>query len=169
MDQRLRGRVDPSDVLQEAFIDLAKKLPDYGQNRNDMSIFVWMRLVASERLLNIHRRHLDAQKRDAGRDISINASSPDASSVCLAGHLLGQFSSAGNRAIRAEMQRVLIDTVNSMEEIDREIIMMRGFEELSNTEAAEALGLSPNGASNRYVRAMTRLKKELEAIPGFLS
>ena len=54
-----------------------------------------------------------------------------------------------------------------MDEIDREIIMMRGFEELSNAEAAEALGLTPNGASNRFVRAMIRLQKELESIPGF--
>lgn len=167
MDHRLKGKVDPSDVLQEAFLDLANKLPAYTQRDVGMSMFVWMRLVASEKLIQIHRKHFDVQKRNAGREVSIDAAIPDHSSICLAGHLLGRFSSAGNKLIRQEMKQVLMATLDAMDDIDREIILMRGFEELSNVEAAESLGLSQNGASNRYVRAMTRLKKELELIPGF--
>ena len=167
MDQKLRGRLDPSDVLQEAFLDLAKRLPAFSSRDDQMSMFVWMRLVASEKLIQLHRQHVTAKKRSAGREVSIDAAAPDHSSICLAGHLLGHFSSAGNKLIREEMQRVLMSTLESMDEVDREIILMRGFEELSNVEAAEALSISQNAASNRYVRAMTRLKKELEQIPGF--
>ena len=167
MDHRLQGRVDPSDVLQEAFLDLARKLPAFNKRAEGISMFVWMRLVASEKLIQIHRNHIDMQKRSAGREVSIDAAIPDHSSICLAGHLLGRFSSAGNKLIRHEMKQVLMATLDAMDDIDREIILMRGFEELSNVEAAESLGLSQNGASNRYVRAMTRLKKELDQIPGF--
>ena len=167
LDPRMKGRVDPSDVLQEAFLDLIARQKSFSERKSGMSMFVWMRLVASEKLIQLRRQHVEAKKRSVGREVYIDSPSPQQSSVCLAGHLLGHFSSAGNRLIREEMKRVLMNTLDSMDEVDREIILMRGFEELSNVEAAEVLGISQNGASNRYVRAMTRLKKELEEIPGF--
>jgi len=168
LDRRLRGRVDPSDVLQEAFIDLAKKLPRYSEN-DELPFYLWLRLVTGERLLNIHRLHLDAAKRDVRQEVSINRRSiPQTASASLAACLMGRYTSAANRAIRAEMQIKLQEVLNDMDEIDREIIVLRSFEEMTNQEAALALGLSKTAASNRFVRAIKRLKDELEEIPGFL-
>lgn len=169
MDDRLKGRVDPSDVLQEAYLDLAAKLENF-QTRGKMSFFLWLRLVTGERLLNIHRRHLNAEKRDVRRELSIHQTYiPQASSVSIAGHLIGNDSSASNRVIRAELRSKLRKTLDSMDEIDREIIALRHFEELSNVQIAEVLMISKTAASNRYIRAMARLKTILDQLPGFQS
>ena len=169
LDTRLRGRVDPSDVLQEAFIDLAQKLPGYIERHRDsesgISMFVWMRLVTTERVLAAHRKHLDTAARDARRETPQHQVGQ--SSVFFAEHLISVFGSAENRVLRDEMFVALKLTLESMDPVDHEIITMRCFEELTNSEAAEALGISQNGASSRFVRAMTRLKKQLQSIPGF--
>jgi RNA polymerase sigma-70 factor (ECF subfamily) len=166
IDRRLQGRVDPSDVLQEAYIDLAQKLPEYARNPT-VPFFLWLRLVTSERLLRVHRQHLGAAMRDAGREISLyQGALPQASSVSLAAQLLGQFTSASRAAVRAELQLMLQETLDRMEPIDREVIALRHFEELSNDEAATVLGLSKAAASKRYVRAMLRLKAALSSMPG---
>ncbi len=167
LDRRLRGRVDPSDVLQEAFIDLAKRLPTYA-DRDKMPFYLWLRLVTGERLLILHRQHLDAAKRDVRQEVTLDPQAiPHAASQTIAAGLLGKFTSAAAKAIRREMQFKLQDAINDLEEIDREIIVLRNFEEMSNNEAAIALGLSPNGASNRYVRALKRLRAALHEVPGF--
>jgi len=168
LDARLRGRVDPSDVLQEAFVDLAKRLPNFASRIEHMSIFVWMRLVATERVLATHREHLAAKKRDARREQKFRVNKNSATSMCLAENMLANFSSPDDHIERKELQRILMETLDSMEQVDQEIILMRAFEDLSNGEAAESLGISANGASNRYVRAMSRLHKELKSTPGFM-
>lgn len=168
LDSRLRGRVDPSDVLQEAFVDLARRLPNFANRIEHMSIFVWMRLVATERVLATHREHLGAKKRDARREQKLRVNKNSATSMCLAENMLANFSSPDDHIARKELQRILMETLDSMEQVDQEIILMRAFENLSNAEAAESLGISPNGASNRYVRAMSRLHKELKSTPGFM-
>ena len=167
LDRRLQGRVDPSDVLQEAYIDLAQKLPEYA-GRSTMPFFLWLRLVTGERLLRVHRQHLGAAMRDAGREISLcRGALPQASSVSLAAQLLGRYTSASRAAVRAEMQFLLQEALNGMEPIDREVIALRHFEELSNDETAAALDLTKAAASKRYVRAMLRLKAALSESPGF--
>lgn len=167
MDRRLQGRVDPSDILQEAYIDLAQKLPEY-IHKSGMPFFLWLRLVTGERLLRAHRQHLGAAMRDAGREISLHQGGlPQASSLSLAAQLLGRFTSASRAALRAELQLQLQDALNEMEPIDREVIALRHFEELSNEETAAVLGLSKAAASKRYVRAMLRLKGVLAGKSGF--
>ena len=167
LDRRLRGRVDPSDVLQEAFIDLAKKLPKYSENE-ELPFYLWLRLVTGERLLKFHRKHLDAAKRDVRQEVNINRRPiPQTASISLAAGLMGRYTSAVGKAIRAELQVKLQEVLNDMDEIDREIIMLRNFEEMTNREAALALGLSKTAASNRYMRALTRLKEVLKDVPGF--
>ena len=168
LDHRLQGRVDPSDVLQETYIDFAEQLPTYFRQPS-MPFFLWLRMLTGQRLMRIHRQHLGAAMRDAGREVSLHHGSlPQASSVSLAAQLLGRFTSASQAAVRVEMQLQLQTALNGMDPIDREIIALRHFEELSNKEAAEVLGLSRSAASNRYVRALARLKSILESIPGFL-
>src|SRR5437764_7868961 len=168
LDRRLQGRVDPSDLLQEAYIDLAQRLPEY-VHKPPMPFFLWLRLVTGERLLRFHRQHLGTAMRDAGREVSLyRGALPQASSVSLAAQLLGRFTTASQAAIRAERQLQLQAVLNGMDPLDREILALRHFEELSNGEAAEVLGLSKTAANNRYIRALGRLRDLLESIPGFL-
>jgi RNA polymerase sigma-70 factor (ECF subfamily) len=166
LDRRLQGRVDPSDVLQDAYLDLAAKLPEYVR-RPTMPFFLWLRLVTGERLQRVHRQHLGATMRDAGREISLyRGALPQASSASLAARLLGRLTSASQTLVRAEVQLKLQEVLNGMDPIDREIVALRHFEELSNAEAAEVLGLSRAAASKRYVRAIVRLKALLVDTPG---
>jgi RNA polymerase sigma-70 factor (ECF subfamily) len=168
LDRRLQGRLDPSDILQEAYLDVARRAGEYAA-RSDMSFFVWLRLITGQKLLETHRRHLGAQRRDAGREISLFGNPlPEVSSQLLASQLLGQLSSASQAAIRAEQQARLEVLLNSLEPIDREILTLRHFEELSNKEVAQVLNMSKTAASNRYIRALKRLKDLLAAAPGFL-
>ena len=166
LDARLRGRVDPSDVLQEAFLDLSKKLSNFVSRERPISMFVWMRLVATERVLQIHRNHFGVEARDVKREVQWQFSGA-ATSVFLAEQLLVNFGSAEHRVVQEELRAMLVATLDAMEPLDREVITMRFFEELTNGEVAEALGITKNGASSRFVRAMTRLKKDLSNIPGF--
>jgi RNA polymerase sigma-70 factor, ECF subfamily len=167
LDRRLQGRVDPSDILQEAYMDLAQKLPEYA-DKPPMPFFLWLRLVTGERLLRVHRQHLGAAMRDAAREISLyQGEVPRASSASIAAHLLGRFTSVSLAVVRAEMRVQLEEALNGMEPIDREVIALRHFEEVSNDEAAAILGLTKSAASKRYVRAMLRLKAALATLPGF--
>jgi RNA polymerase sigma-70 factor, ECF subfamily len=168
LDRRLQGRVDPSDVLQEAYLDAAEQLPHYLKTP-DMGPFLWLRLVTGQRLARVHRQHLGAAMRDAGREVSLHRGAmPHASTAALAAQLLGRITSASRAVARAEVQLQLQQALNGMDPIDREIIALRHFEELTNGEAARALDLSAQAASKRYVRALKRLQGILEAIPGLV-
>jgi RNA polymerase sigma-70 factor (ECF subfamily) len=168
LDHRLLGRVDPSDVLQEAYLDLAKRAPEYLANPA-LPFFLWLRWLTGQRLLAVHRRHLGAQMRDAGQEVSIHRGAmPEASSASLAAQLLGRLTSPTQAAVRAEMQVRLQEALNAMDPIDREVLVLRHFEELSNNETAAVLGVQKAAASNRYVRALKRLKDILAGMPGFL-
>lgn len=168
MDRRLQGRVDPSDVLQEAYLDVAQQLPSY-HAKPEMPFYLWLRLTTGQRLMRLHRQHLGAAMRDAGREVSLHRGAlPQASSVSLAEQLLGRMTSASRAVERAEIQLQLQDALNGMDEMDREIIALRHFEELSNVEAAHVLGLETSAASKRYIRALKRLQEILKGIPGLL-
>jgi RNA polymerase sigma-70 factor (ECF subfamily) len=168
LDRRLQGRVDPSDVLQEAYLDAAEQLPHY-LNRPEMGFFLWLRLVTGQRLARVHRQHLGAAIRDAGREVSLHRGAmPQASTASLAAQLLGRVTSASRAVARAEVQVQLQQALNGMDPIDREVIALRHFEELTNAEAATVLDLSAQAASKRYVRALKRLQAILEGIPGLV-
>ena len=167
LDRRLQGRVDPSDVLQDAYLDLAARLPEYARDR-PMPTYLWLRLVTGQRLAQVHRQHLGTAMRDAGREVSLyRGALPQASSASLAAQLLGRFTTASQAAIRAERQLQLQEALNGMDPMDREILALRHFEGLSNGEAAQVLGLSQTAANNRYIRALGRLRDSLGQVPGF--
>jgi len=169
LDRRLQGRVDASDVLQEAFIDVARRAPEYAANPT-MPFFLWLRLLTGQRLLMVHRQHLGAKIRDVGQEVSLfRGALPQASSVSLAAQLLGRMTSPSLAAVRAEMQLKLQEALNGMDPLDREVLTLRHFEELSNNETAAVLGLQKAAASNRYVRALKRLKDVLSTMPGFFA
>ena len=167
MDRRLQGRVDPSDVLQEAFLDFQARAADYVK-QPDMPFFLWLRFLTGQRLQLLHRHHLGAQMRDAGREVSLHRGAmPQATSVSLAAQLLGRFTSVTQAVQRAEMQVILQEAINGMDPLDREILALRHFEELSNEETAQALGIKPSAASSRHIRALKRLRDVLRTTPGF--
>jgi RNA polymerase sigma-70 factor (ECF subfamily) len=166
LDARLQGRLDPSDVVQEACLDASRRLDEYVHNPA-MPFGLWLRFLASQRLLELHRYHLGAQGRDAGREVSLfGGPSPEASSAVLAAHLLGQLTTPSQAAIRAERRLILENALEQMDALDREVLVLRHFEQLSNGEAAQVLGIDKSAASKRYARALVRLKDILANLPG---
>jgi RNA polymerase sigma-70 factor (ECF subfamily) len=167
MDRRLSGRIDSSDVLQEAYLDVRKRLSEYRRDPVAMPFHLWLRLIAGQKLTDVHRYHLGTQMRDAGQEVSLHRGPfPQASSIALAAQLLGRMTSASKAAIRAEHKLIVQEALNGMDPIDREVLTLRHFEHLSNEETALVLGLSKSAASNRYIRALRRLKEILSSIPG---
>lgn len=166
LDGRLRGRIDADDVLQEAYVDAAKRL-DALRESQPMSPFVWLRLIVWQTLIDVHRRHLAAQMRDADRERSLQARLADGTSHTMTFHLLGGLTSPSQAAVKAEMSALVTKALDDMNEIDREVLALRHFEELTNKETAEVLGIEAKAASIRYVRALARLKEVLRQVPGF--
>jgi RNA polymerase sigma-70 factor, ECF subfamily len=166
MDARLQGRVDASDVLQDAFLDAATYLDNYLRG-TDLPPFLWLRCVVSQRLSIYHRRHLGAKMRDVGQEVSLYRDPlPQASSAALASMLLGRLTSPSNAAIRAEQVLGVQEALNALDPLDREVIALRQFEELSRAETAQVLGITEEAGAKRYMRALRRLKAVLAAQPG---
>jgi RNA polymerase sigma-70 factor (ECF subfamily) len=166
LSRRLAGRVDDSDVLQEAFVEVARKLPDYAREPK-LPLFLWMRHLTALKLAEVHRRHLGTQLRDADREVTLHRGGlPLADSVSLAAQLLGTLTTPSQAAVRAETRMLVQEALNGMDPIDREVLALKHFEQLSTTEIAEVLGLSKAGAGSRYLRAIKRLRTILEQIPG---
>ena len=166
LDPRLHGRIDPSDVLQEALLEAALRLDEYRRNPA-LPMFLWLRFLTGQKLLQLHRRHLGVQARDAAREISLHRGPlPEATSAALAAQLVGRHSSPSKAAMRAEVKLKLEQALNQMDPIDREVLVLRHFEQLSNAETAQSLGIEESAASKRYVRALKRLKGHLGSFPG---
>ena len=166
LDRRLQGRIDPSDVIQESYLEAAARLAEYLRNPS-MPFFLWLRFLTGQKLLELHRHHLGTQMRDAERDISLyRGTLPATSSAALAAQLLGHATRPSEAAMRAEMKIRLQEALNGMDPLDREVLALRHFEQLSNAETAKVLGLQESAASKRYVRALRRLKEILMNMPG---
>ncbi len=166
MDRRLNGRVDPEDILQEALLDASQRLPDYAQQPSG-TFFVWLRLLAAQKLIDAQRHHLGVGKRSAELEVSLyRGPMPEATSASLAGQLLGRLTSPSQAAIRAEAQLQVQEVLNAMDPMDREVLVLRHFEHLSNNDSAELLGITKAAASKRYVSALRRLKEILSQVPG---
>lgn len=159
IDYRIAPRVSDSDVLQEAYIAAAKRLDHFSQQR-DMPPFLWLRLLVGQQLIDLHRQHLQAEMRDVRKEVSLqhNAPSPH-TSMAIAAQLAGPMTAVSEVVARAERIERLETTLNQMDPIDREVIALRHFEELSNVETAKVLGIEQAAASKRYVRAMAKLSE----------
>jgi RNA polymerase sigma-70 factor (ECF subfamily) len=159
-------RLDPDDVLQETWLVCGQRFDDYRVSR-PLPFFLWLRGLAGQKLIDLHRQHLGARMRDAGREVSLyRGALPQASSVSLANQLLGRLTSASQAAVRAELQIKVQEALNSMDSMDREVLTLRNFEMLSNEETAQVLGITPAASSSRHIRALRRLKEILSALPG---
>jgi RNA polymerase sigma-70 factor (ECF subfamily) len=166
LDARLRGRVAPSDVLQEAYIDALKRLQHYRADP-DVPFFIWLRTVAMQRLIQVHRQHLGAGMRDAAREVSIGKLAPAEASSEMIAEFIADQTSPSLAAQRGEALAQLREALDALDGIDREVLALRHFEDLSNAEVAALLGIQPAAASKRYVRALERLKDALEKLPDF--
>jgi RNA polymerase sigma-70 factor (ECF subfamily) len=165
LDSRLQGRVDPDDVLQEVFLAASRGLADY-LRRPGLPFFLWLRGIAGNKLLELHRHHLGTPMRDARREVSLHRGPmPGATSAALAARLLGRQTRPSEAAARAETKLRLQEALNGMDPTDREILALRHVEQLTGAEAARELGIQERAAAKRYLRALKRLRDVLAGMP----
>ena len=163
LDPAFQARIDPADVLQEAFLQIAKRHRELVESP-DVHPLVWIRQRVLQTLWDIKRNH-GRDKRSVHREREIAFGGSDTTSITMARWLADDVTSPSQRVMKDEEQQRLQTALESMNQIDREILAMRHFEHLSNLETAQALGLSPTAASNRYVRAAIRLAEIMQAPP----
>lgn len=163
IDPRLRGRIEPRDVLQEAYIEVVQRLPEYVANPS-MDFFLWVRFLAGQKLLQLHRKHLDAARRDVRREVPLASRVPEASSIAIASAILDSGATPSGVAIEVERREALQGALESMKAVDRETLVLRHFEQLSNAEIAQLTGISESAASQRYFRALARLREILDEL-----
>lgn len=156
MDQKMRARIDPSDVVQEAQLEAAQRIEDY-LVRQPMAFHIWLRKTAYENLLRLRRQHVEADCRSVEREMPL----PDSSSAMLARKMLSQEPNPGQQAVEQELARRLREGIAQLPEIDAEILLMRNLEGLTNQEAAQVLGIDPSATSKRYGRAILKLRQIL--------
>jgi RNA polymerase sigma-70 factor (ECF subfamily) len=167
LNRQLHGRVDDSDIVQDAYLEAARRLPDYLKDPQ-APFFLWLRRITFQRLIDVHRRHLGTRARDARLEIALyRGRLPRVSSMSLAAQLVGRLTSPSVAVANAEARLALQEGLNQMDDMDREILSLRHFEQLSNVEAAQELEIEPKTASKRYTRSLGRLKKILEEL-GFV-
>jgi len=163
MDERVRARIDASDVIQEAFIEAAQRFSEYDRDR-EVSPFVWLRFLTVQKLMQLQRRHLGAQVRAVQREVPIRSGFAfEATSAVLAAQLVGDLSSPSRTLARAEERQQVEEALNELEDLDREVLALRHFEQLTNTETAEVLEITPEAAYKRYIRAIKRLRQLLKS------
>jgi RNA polymerase sigma-70 factor (ECF subfamily) len=160
LDSRLSPRLDPSDVVQEAQLEVARRIRDY-LDRRPAPFWLWLHRTAYENLVRLRRKHLGADRRSVDREVAL----PDASSVLLARKLFDPDHWPGRPLVDEEIRRRVREALERLDEIDREVLQLRAFEGLENDEVAAVLGIEPGAASKRYGRALLRLRRALAGNP----
>ena len=161
----VRKRVDESDILQDALFAASQRMSDFF-TKSQQPFFLWLRAITSQVILQCHRFHLDAQKRSAKLDHAY-CPNEDALSHSMAHIIISPDKGPADEAESAELERKVRTVLDSLSANDREVLCMRHFEGLSNSEVAATLEISTSNASTRYLRALGRLKDGLAKIPGF--
>lgn len=173
LDPRLRGRIDVADVMQEAFIAATERRADFfGQSAQPL--FLWLRWMVANTLLEVHRHHLSAQKRDVRREVrptdcSDASDNGDGTRAALVAQLTGGITGPATAAGEAELKARLNEALGKLDGSDRELLALRHYEQLSNREAAQVLNIQEGAAAKRYLRALERLRELLSEISGGLS
>ena len=157
LDQKIQRRVDVSDVVQDVLVDANRRLAEYLQNPT-MAFHLWLRQIAKDRIIDAHRRHRGSAKRSVDREQNVVASGENRSSIELAAHLCDPQLTPAAAVTQKEMARRVERAIGQLNDQDCEIVLMRHYEQLSNQEAAQALGLTGPAASMRYLRAVRRLR-----------
>jgi RNA polymerase sigma-70 factor (ECF subfamily) len=160
LDRRLAARVDASDVVQEALADASRRLDDYLLIR-PLPFFAWLRQLAWDRLVELHRRHLHAERRSVTREEGAAMDLSDESALHLAERLIGSGTSPSGRVMREELRDRVHSALARLSERDREVLVMRHLEQLSTAEVAAVLGISEGAVKVRLLRALERLRGRL--------
>jgi RNA polymerase sigma-70 factor (ECF subfamily) len=173
LDPRLRGRIDAADVMQETFIAATARRAEFFE-QSTQSLFLWLRWMVGNTLLELHRHHLSAQMRDVKRELHscvvLNGSvSGDDTRGALVEQLTGGATGPATAAARAEVKARLNEALGQMDPIDREVLALRHYEHLTSSETAQVLGIEERAASKRYLRALERLREMLTEMPGGLT
>ncbi len=164
LDQKIRRRVDVSDVVQDVLIEANRRLAGYLEDPA-MPFHLWLRHITSDRIIDAHRRHRGSAKRSVDREQPLVVQGNDRSTIQLAAQLCDAEMTPAARATQAEMARHVEQAITQLADQDAEIIVMRHYEHLSNQEVALALQLSEQAASMRYLRAVRRLRGLLGETP----
>ena len=160
MDQKLARRVDASDVVQDVLLEASQRLADYIREPK-LPFGLWLRQMAQDRIIDLHRRHRVARRRSLDREQQRPRVAPDKSSLELAAQLRDPELTPAAATLRKELHERFVEAIDRLEDEDREILLMRHFEQLSNSQAAELLGLSQPAAGMRHLRALRRLREVL--------
>lgn len=166
LDTRLQRRIDPADVVQDVLLEACTHRDGFFR-QSEMSLYPWLRGIALNKLLELHRRHLGTQMRDVKREISLQRCAwVDDSTIALVEQLLGHGTRPSEAAMREEVKAWLQRALEQLNPLDREVLVLKHFEQLTSREAAQALGIEERAAAKRYLRALMRLKEALTALPG---
>ncbi|MBF0121327.1 MAG: sigma-70 family RNA polymerase sigma factor [Desulfobacterales bacterium] len=166
MNNNLNKRLDPEDILQESYLEALKRIHYFTEDAFQSS-FLWLRLIVHQTSIDIHRRHFGAQARDMRKEVAIEElRSPMSTTTSIAIQLVTSMTSPSQAASKHELMAHIETALSQMNSMDQEIIALRHFEELSNTEVASVLGIEQKTASIRYIRALRRLKSVLSNISG---
>lgn len=171
LDPRLRGRVDAADVIQDAFITATARRADFFA-QSSQPLFLWLRWIVGNTLLEMHRHHLGVQMRDARREHHVGGSGADGNDgtrAALVAQLTGGITGPATAAGRAELKARLDEALGRMSAADREVLALRHYEQLTSGEAAQVLGIQERAAAKRYLRALERLREVLSDMPGGLT
>ena len=161
LDARLVSRIEPEDVLQESYLEARKRF-DQRRGLPGDSLFVWARMVVEQTVVDVARRHLGARKRAVGAEVPLDAlNGGNTTSFALRDNLLSLLTTPTQAAARAELHDQVAAAIGALSALDREILLLRHFEELSNNETAAVLGIHKAAATNRYLRALRRLREVL--------
>lgn len=162
LDPRMRGRVDASDVVQEALVEAVGRFAEFDE-RQTGGLYLWLRYLAQQRLLQLRRYHLVAEKRSVRREVRLRTRQCETSCVALADYVVDSgIVSPSSACSRQETRRIVLAALESLPPLDRETLVLRYFEELSNTDTARVLGIKESTASTRFLRALGKIKQVLE-------
>lgn len=165
LDRRLARRVDASDVVQDVLLEASRRLPEFVREAK-MPFPLWLRQLARDRIVDMHRRHRAASRRSVDREQPLAGGGfSDRSSFDLAAQLRDRELTPAAATIRRELHRRFLDALDELSDEDREVVLLRHVEHLGNTEVAEVLGLTPPAAGMRYLRALRRLRSILGEPP----
>jgi RNA polymerase sigma-70 factor (ECF subfamily) len=163
LDPALRRRLDPADVVQEAWVEIIRRFGEW-HARKDVPFLVWLRLTTRQTLAGVERIHLGTAKRAARREERDLLACTSVSATSFADALVASTTSPIEGAQREEMRARVLAALESLDEIDREIVALRQFEARSNEEAAAELSIEPAAASKRFTRALLRLRPHLDSM-----
>ncbi len=159
LDRAVARRVDASDVVQDVLLEAHSRLNDFIQN-GSMPFHLWLRHLAKDRMIDVHRRH-HAHRRSVDREQTAQQMADVSSAFDLFAQVSAQELTPAAASIRKEIEARFYSALEQLDGTDREILLMRHCEQLSNSEVAELLGLSQPAAGMRYLRALRRLRSVL--------